>query len=103
MPRFAANLHYLFSELPFLERFEAAAAAGFWAVEFQVPYDFPPRELSSRLRAHGLQMVLFDAPMGNGATATAALRPCWDARKSSGQASRKSSTTQLRCSAIPYM
>ena len=65
MPRFAANLHYLFSELPFLERFEAAAAAGFRAVEFQVPYDFPPRELSSRLRAHGLQMVLFDAPMGN--------------------------------------
>lgn len=41
MPRFAANLHYLFSELPFLDRFEAAAAAGFKAVEFQVPYDYP--------------------------------------------------------------
>lgn len=65
MPRFAANLHYLFSELPFLERFDAAAAAGFQAVEFQVPYDFPVVELTARLRANGLQMVLFDAPMGD--------------------------------------
>ena len=65
MPRFAANLHYLFCELPFLDRFEAAAAAGFKAVEFQVPYDYPAIELSARLRANGLQMVLFDAPMGN--------------------------------------
>jgi hydroxypyruvate isomerase len=65
MPKFAANLHYLFSELPFLDRFEAAAAAGFKAVEFQVPYDYPPAELSARLRANALQMVLFDAPMGD--------------------------------------
>jgi len=64
MPQFAANLHYLFSELPFLDRFEAAAAAGFKAVEFQVPYDYPPVELSARLRANALKMVLFDAPMG---------------------------------------
>ena len=65
MPQFAANLHYLFSELPFLERFEAAAAAGFNAVEFQVPYDYPAAELTARLRANALQMVLFDAPMGD--------------------------------------
>ncbi len=65
MPQFAANLHYLFSELPFLERFEAAAAAGFKAVEFQVPYDYPSAELSARLHANGLKMVLFDAPMGD--------------------------------------
>jgi 2-dehydrotetronate isomerase len=65
MPRFAANLHYLFSELPFLDRFEAAARAGFRAVEFQVPYDFPKSELAARLRANGLEMVLFDAPMGD--------------------------------------
>ncbi|HVY07163.1 MAG TPA: 2-oxo-tetronate isomerase [Burkholderiales bacterium] len=65
MPKFAANLHYLFSELPFLDRFEAAANAGFKAVEFQVPYDYPTVELSARLRDNGLQMVLFDAPMGN--------------------------------------
>lgn len=65
MPKFAANLHYLFSELPFLDRFDAAAEAGFRAVEFQVPYDYPTAELVARLRANGLKMVLFDAPMGN--------------------------------------
>ncbi len=65
MPRFAANLHYLFAERPFLDRFEAAAHAGFKAVEFQVPYDHAPAELRARLRNSGLQMVLFDAPMGN--------------------------------------
>src|SRR5258706_11958206 len=64
MPQFAANLHYLFSELPFLDRFEAAAAAGFKAVEFQVPYDYPAAELSARLRSNAVKMVLFDAPMG---------------------------------------
>ena len=65
MPQFAANLHYLFSELPFLDRFEAAAVAGFKAVEFQVPYDYPAAELTARLRSNALQMVLFDAPMGD--------------------------------------
>ena len=65
MPRFAANLHYLFTELDFLDRFEAAAAAGFKGVEFQVPYDFPGAELRARLNANRLEMVLFDAPMGD--------------------------------------
>src|SRR5262245_33159204 len=65
MPKFAANLHYLFTELPFLDRFEAAAAAGFRGVEFQVPYDYPGRELKARLDGNGLEMVLFDAPMGD--------------------------------------
>src|SRR5258708_31389077 len=65
MPQFAATLHSLFSELPFLARFEAAAGAGFKAVEFQVPYDYPTAELSARLRANALKMVLFDAPMGD--------------------------------------
>ena len=65
MPRFSANLHYLFTEMPFMERFEAAARAGFKAVEFQVPYDYPASELRVRLQANGLVMALFDAPMGN--------------------------------------
>jgi len=65
MPKFAANLHYLFTEVPFLERFEAAARAGFRGVEFQVPYDFAPDELRRRLDDHGFEMVLFDAPMGD--------------------------------------
>jgi len=65
MPKFAANLHYLFTEVAFLDRFEAAARAGFKAVEFQVPYDYPAAELRARLDGNGLQMVLFDAPMGD--------------------------------------
>lgn len=65
MPRFAANLHYLFTELPFPERFEAAAAAGFQGVEFQVPYDHDPKDLRRWLADNGLTMVLFDAPMGD--------------------------------------
>jgi 2-dehydrotetronate isomerase len=65
MPRFAANLHYLFTEVPFPARFEAAARAGFTGVEFQVPYDYPAPELRARLRENGLSMALFDAPMGN--------------------------------------
>ncbi len=65
MPRFAANLHYLFTEEPFLERFAAAAEAGFKGVEFQVPYDHAGTELRARLSANALTMVLFDAPMGD--------------------------------------
>jgi 2-dehydrotetronate isomerase len=65
MPKFAANLHYLFTELPFLDRFAAAADAGFKGVEFQVPYEYPGRELKARLDANELRMVMFDAPMGN--------------------------------------
>ncbi len=65
MPRFAANLHYLFADVPFLDRFAAAAACGFRGVEFQVPYDHPAAELRARLRDHDLTMVLFDAPMGD--------------------------------------
>ena len=65
MPRFAANLHYLFAEVPFLDRFAAAADCGFRGVEFQVPYDYPAAELRTRLRDHDLTMVLFDAPMGD--------------------------------------
>lgn len=65
MPRFAANLHYLFSEESFLDRFAHAARAGFKAVEFQVPYDYPAAELSARLSAHDLKMVMFDTLMGD--------------------------------------
>ncbi len=65
MPRFSANLHYLFTDVPFMERFAAAAQAGFKAVEFQVPYDYPAPELRARLQANELEMALFDAPMGD--------------------------------------
>ncbi len=65
MPRFAANLHYLFAEVPFMQRFEQAARAGFRAVEFQVPYDFPAEDLARQLNAERLAMALIDTPVGN--------------------------------------
>jgi len=65
MPRLAANLSWLFTEVPFLDRFEAAAAAGFRAVEFLQPYEFPPGEIAARLERHGLEHVLFNLPSGD--------------------------------------
>ena len=65
MPRFAANLGFLFAELPFERRFGAAAAAGFAAVEFAQPYDREPREIAELLEANALAMVLFNLPMGD--------------------------------------
>ncbi len=65
MPQFAANLTLLFNELPFLERFGAAARAGFQAVEFQFPYAFPAADIRARLDAHGLTPVLHNLPAGD--------------------------------------
>lgn len=64
MPKFAANLSMLYPELPFLDRFEAAASDGFKAVECLFPYTFSANEIASRLSAHDLQQVLFNAPPG---------------------------------------
>lgn len=65
MPRFAANLTMLFNEAPFLERFDKAAAAGFKAVEFLFPYDYPVEQLKELLTQHGLQLVLHNLPAGD--------------------------------------
>jgi hydroxypyruvate isomerase len=65
MPRFAANLTMLFTELPFMQRFEAAARAGFEAVEYLFPYAFDKKELAGALRANTLQQVLHNLPAGN--------------------------------------
>jgi 2-dehydrotetronate isomerase len=65
MPRFAANLSMMFTEVPFLDRFEAAAKAGFTAVEFLFPYDYPAEEIGKRLKDHGLTQALFNLPPGN--------------------------------------
>jgi hydroxypyruvate isomerase len=64
MPQFAANLSMMYPELPFLDRFEAAAQDGFKAVEFLFPYAYAPEELAARLQANDLQQVLFNAPPG---------------------------------------
>ena len=65
MPRFAANLTMLFNEVPFLDRFEKAAAAGFTGVEYLFPYDFAVEELVARLKANNLKQVLHNLPAGN--------------------------------------
>ncbi len=62
--RLCANLSMMFNELPFLDRFEAAARAGFKGVEFLFPYDHQAAEIRARLEAAGLEQVLFNAPPG---------------------------------------
>ncbi len=61
---FSANLSYLWTELPFLERFAAAAAAGFEAVEFHFPYAFDAHEIAAAARDAGVRVVLFNLPAG---------------------------------------
>jgi hydroxypyruvate isomerase len=76
MPRLAANLSMMFNEVPFLDRFDAAAKAGFQACEFLFPYEYQPAELKRRLDASGLKQVLFNMPPGdwaNGERGTASL------------------------------
>jgi hydroxypyruvate isomerase len=65
VPKFAANLTMLFSELPFLDRFAAAKAAGFSGVEYLFPYDFDKADLREQLDEHGLTQVLHNLPAGN--------------------------------------
>ena len=94
MPRFAANLTMMFTEVPFLDRFEAAAKAGFTAVEFLFPYDHPAEDVGKRLKDNGLTQALFNLPPGN-----------WDAGEK-GFASLPDRFNDLRNSihtAVPYL
>ena len=65
MPRFSANLSFLFQDQPFYDRIDAAAANGFRGVEYMSPYDSDVGEIKRRLRAHGLTQVLFNLPLGD--------------------------------------
>src|SRR6476620_7423779 len=62
MPRFDANVSYLVAERPLIERFAAAAAAGFAAVELQLPYDHAPSAVKAELEKHGLTMLGINTP-----------------------------------------
>ena len=76
MPKFAANLSFLFQELDFLDRFDAARRAGFEAVEYLFPYDHEPAEIAARLDSNGLTQALFNLSPGDweaGERGTAAL------------------------------
>jgi len=65
MPKFAANLSFMFQEVGFLDRFASAAACGFKAVEYLTPYDHPPEIIAQQLNRHGLQQALFNMPPGD--------------------------------------
>lgn len=65
MPRFSASLTFLFQEVPFLDRFEAAARAGFRAVEFVSPYEHAPEEVARAARDAGVEVALFNLPAGD--------------------------------------
>src|SRR5437667_3473743 len=65
MPKFAANLTMLFNEVPFLDRFAAAAKAGFRGVEYLFPYAFPKEALADELAKHSLVQVLHNLPAGD--------------------------------------
>ncbi len=93
MPRFAANLSMMFNEHPFLERFDAAAKAGFTAVEFLFPYEHPPEAIAERLERNALKQVLFNLPPGD-----------WNAGEK-GFAARPAKFDEMRQSvhtALPY-
>jgi hydroxypyruvate isomerase len=93
MPRFAANLTMMFNEHPFLDRFDAAAKAGFTAVEFLFPYDQAPEAIAERLERNALKQVLFNLPPGD-----------WNAGEK-GFAARPDKFDELRQSvhaALPY-
>src|SRR5262249_46207072 len=65
MPRLAANLTMLFNEVGFLDRFAAAAEAGFSGVEYLFPYDYDPGVLAKLLERHRLTQALHNLPAGN--------------------------------------
>jgi hydroxypyruvate isomerase len=67
MPKFAANLSTLFTELSFLDRFAAARAAGFDAIEFQFPYACEPEWITGRLARYNLQLIMHNLPPGDSA------------------------------------
>ena len=84
MPKFAANLSMMYTELPFLDRFEAAAVDGFKAVEYLFPYAYKASELAARLKTNNLQQVLFNAPPGG--SDAASIAKAWDTDGSKGTA-----------------
>jgi hydroxypyruvate isomerase len=98
MPKFAANLSLMYPELPFLERFEAAAKDGFKAVEFLFPYAFSAQELAARLQGNGLQQVLFNAPPGG--SDAASIASAWDQAGDKGTAAVPGREAEFRAGVL---
>ncbi|MFK0334801.1 2-oxo-tetronate isomerase [Rhizobium sp. NPDC090275] len=89
MPRFAANLTMMFNEYAFLDRFQAAADAGFETVEYLFPYDHPADVIAGRLQASGLKQALFNMPPGDWAAGERGLAALPERRDGFRQAVRK--------------
>src|SRR5471032_1512434 len=66
MPKLAANLSWIYQEVPFLQRFGAAAAHGFKAVEILFPYEAPAADIAAEFKKHKLTQALFNLPPGDG-------------------------------------
>ena len=98
MPQFAANLSLMYPDLPFLDRFEAAAKDGFRAVEFLFPYSFDRQELAARLRANGLRQVLFNAPPGG--TDAASIASAWETAGDRGTAAVPGREAEFRAGVL---
>ena len=65
MPKFCSNVSMMFAEVPFLDRFEAAAKAGFKGTEFQFPYAFDKDAIAEKVHGNNLTQVLFNTPAGD--------------------------------------
>lgn len=89
MPRFAPNLSMLFTEAPFLDRFDLAAQAGFTTVEFQFPYEYPPEAIREALDRNHLDLVLFNLPAGDQGAGERGLAALPDRREEFGEAIRQ--------------
>ena len=96
MPKFAANLSMMFTEHAFLDRFDAAAEAGFAAVEFLFPYDHPPEAIAERLSAIDSRRPCSTCRPVAGRMASAGWRRCPTGSRSSSPASRARSTMSRR-------
>ncbi|MBI2733459.1 MAG: TIM barrel protein, partial [Aquabacterium sp.] len=103
--KFAANLSWLYTDLPFLDRFEAAARDGFKGVECLFPHEHPQADVAARLRDTGLQLVLFNAAPGHWAQGERGLA-CLDGREADFRASIQSALDlagELDCPRIHVM
>jgi len=98
MPQFAANLSMMYPELPFMQRFTAAAQDGFKAVEYLFPYAFSKQELAQELKTHGLQQVLFNAPPGG--VDTASISHAWDVAGDRGTAAVPSREDEFKAGVV---
>ena len=103
MPRLSANLRWVFTELPFFERFEAAARAGFEAVEYGWPYEHQPSAIRARLADHGLRIVLINTPQGEAARGEASGQACLPGRQAAFRDNLRRSldyATELGCGLV---